>query len=139
MSNRTGTEPASDTNKEPAKGTWVLAIRTPLVRQRNANGELYEWNLTLVAPRERACRIDGIWFLASAIRTLEASEVIERMRRETELGKAELQALIEDHRLGSSAVRLIRSIGRSQWHEQHQSAHDPAFGAALTWGGIESA
>lgn len=85
--------PISKQETEPARGTWVLTIRTSMGPRPHVDGDVCEWDLTLIAPRrDRECRIDGIWFLASVRRTLEARDLIERMRGKARWGRANCRA-----------------------------------------------
>ena len=122
-----------------ANGVWVLTIRPPLPPVPAVEGGVYEWGLTLIAPvANRECRINGIWFVASADATLGASGVIEQMRNEQELGAEELQMLIERYRTPQSSVHLTRTIGTVKRNDVFESAYCKEFVETLKWGGIGS-
>ena len=126
---------------EPAhtNGGWVLTVRAPIAPIPAIDGGVYEWGLTLISPRDdRECRIDGIWFLASAHLTLHRSVLIEQMRTEQELKATDLQVLIERNRAPESNLHVIRKIGTVKRHDIAGSAYAAEFVETLEWGGIGS-
>ena len=139
---RTITNDAADTTRpatEPAKPTseWVLNVRPPMGPRPAVEGGVYEWDLTLITPgNERACRINGIWFFAARETTIAARETIERMRHERALTRAQLCALIDEHRVPGSPVYLHRNIDTVQRTERFESGTDKRLVEALEWGGI---
>ena len=125
------------TDSGHTNGVWVLTIRPPIPPVPAVEGGVYEWGLTLIAPRaDRECRINGIWFVASARATLEASAVIEQTRNEQELTAEELQVLIERHRTPESSVHVTRTIGTVRRDDVFESAYAAGFVETLEWGGI---
>ena len=126
---------------KPLKATseWVLRVRPPMGPRPTVEGDVYEWCLTLIAPRDdRVCRIDGISFFVRCDKTIAASRTIERMRRTQAVTRSELGALIDEHRAAGSPVYLQRSIDAVERTEQFKSGADEALHEVLEWGGIGS-
>ena len=139
----TETHGSQDENRpaKPPKATseWVLRVRPPMGPRPTVEGDVYEWCLTLIAPRDdRVCRIDGISFFVRCDKTIAASRTIERMRRTQGLTRSELSALIDEHRAAGSPVYLQRSIDAVERTEQFKSGADAALHEVLEWGGIGS-
>ena len=126
------------------KGHWVLSIRETIGQLPGAyrargyrRGDLYEWGLTLIKPHKGlTCRIDGIWFLATALKTLEAKTTIEALSHQQALSNDDLITLIEDHRLPGSPLHLTRTMDHVRRYDSFLFARAPEFMRALHWGGL---
>ncbi len=136
------TNAGPDTRRRDSKqwkptADWVLNVRPPMGPRPAVKGGVYEWGLTLMNPyKDRVCRISGIWFFATRETTIAARETIEHMRHERALTRAQLCALIDEHRVPGSPVYLHRRIDTVQRTEQFESGTDEKLIETLEWGGI---
>ena len=97
--------------------------------------KLCEWVVTRMHGTEPGeCRIEGIWFLATIGRTLEAHETVERLSTRLPLGVKELREIIEAHRALGRSVHVARSIGNVRIENTFASADDKGFAEVLEWG-----
>ena len=133
----TGT-PVQAAEKPRAHSTWVLSVKPPMGPRPQVEGGVYEWGLTAIGTdRERACRITGIWFWVSREKTLQAHKTINAMSKTKALTRAELCALIDDHRVPGSRIHLQRRIANVERTDDFAGAADEGFLEALGWDGIE--
>ena len=124
-------------NATPPTSTWMLRVRPTIRAHPRVAGQVHEWGLTLIEPHHgRACRIDGIWFEVSHRTTVNARETVERMNKTQALTRAELCALIEEHRVPGGTVTLDYTVDTVKRTERFTIANAYGFLKTLDWGGV---
>ena len=112
----------------------MLKVRPPM-DSRGANGTLCEWGLTRIKGSDRReCHVEGIWFMATIGKTLEARDTIERLSVSRHMTVKEVRETTEKHRALGRRVHVIRSVGDVRVENTFTRANDNGFADGLEWG-----